>query len=296
MADPRMVRLSVDGVPLEAHVGSRLIDVLIAAKVEIPHVCYLPVLGPIQTCDTCIVSVNQSLVRACATTIASDMQVVTHGPDLSLRQTEAMQRILANHRLYCTVCDNNNGDCVVHNTMELLKLEHQSIPYNPKPYPPTDDSNPFYRYDVNQCILCGRCVEACQNLEVNETLSIDWSLPRPRVIWDDHQAIADSSCVSCGHCVSVCPCNALMEKSMIGEAGFLTGQQNKDFSTNQGGIEGVVKADQRVKQKCQDDRGDEAEEDFSSRHQDKCCGQHDAGQSAQGSGKAAAHCRQKVGF
>ena len=242
MADPRMVRLLVDGVALEAHVGSRLIDVLIAAKVEIPHVCYLPVLGPIQTCDTCIVSVNQSLVRACAATIASDMQVVTQGPDLSLRQTEAMQRILANHRLYCTVCDNNNGDCVVHNTTELLKLEHQSIPYSPKPYPPIDDSNPFYRYDVNQCILCGRCVEACQDLEVNETLSIDWSLPRPRVIWDDHQAIADSSCVSCGHCVSVCPCNALMEKSMIGEAGFLTGLKPSTLDPMIELVEGVEPA------------------------------------------------------
>lgn len=136
-----------------------------------------------------------------------------------------MQQILHNHQLYCTVCDNNNGDCVVHNTTELLQIEHQTIPYEPKPYPAIDDSNPFYRYDVNQCILCGRCVEACQDLEVNETLTIDWSLDRPRVVWDDHQPIGESSCVSCGHCVTVCPCNALMEKSMLGEAGFLTAIQ-----------------------------------------------------------------------
>jgi formate dehydrogenase major subunit len=66
-------------------------------------------------------------------------------------------------------------------------------------------------------------VEACQNLQVNETLSIDWEAERPRVIWDNGVPINESSCVSCGHCVTVCPCNALMEKSMLGEAGYLTG-------------------------------------------------------------------------
>ena len=84
-------------------------------------------------------------------------------------------------------------------------------------------SNPFYRYDPDQCILCGRCVEACQNVQVNETLSIRWEDPHPRVLWDGGEQIGGSSCVSCGHCVTVCPCNALMEKSMLGQAGYFTG-------------------------------------------------------------------------
>ncbi len=219
----KRVTLTVNGEEREAPKGARLIDVLLDQGNAVPHVCYLPVLGPIQTCDTCIVSVNGEFVRACAETVREGMTVDTVSRAVKEREEEAMQRILGNHRLYCTVCDNNNQDCVVHNTTELLHLEHQTIPYTPKPYPPIDDSNPFYQYDVNQCILCGRCVEACQDLEVNETLSIDWSLDRPRVVWDDHKPIGESSCVSCGHCVTVCPCNALMEKSMLGEAGFLTG-------------------------------------------------------------------------
>ena len=123
--------------------------------------------------------------------------------------------------LYCTVCDNNNGNCTVHNTTKLLAVEHQQIPFKPKPYE-VDNTNPFYRYDPDQCILCGRCVEACQNVQVNETLSINWEDPNPRVLWDGGSAIGESSCVSCGHCVTVCPCNALMEKSMLGHAGFFT--------------------------------------------------------------------------
>ncbi|MGC2496948.1 MAG: 4Fe-4S binding protein, partial [Acidobacteriaceae bacterium] len=89
--------------------------------------------------------------------------------------------------LYCTVCDNNNGDCEVHNTTKLLAVEHQNIPFQPKPYE-IDQSNPFYRYDPSQCILCGRCVEACQNVEVDETLSINWEDPNPRVVWDGGRA------------------------------------------------------------------------------------------------------------
>ena len=104
----------------------------------------------------------------------------------------------------------------------MLGVEHQSIPFKTKPYE-VDNTNPFYRYDPDQCILCGRCVEACQNLEVNETLSIRWEDPHPRVLWDGGATIGESSCVSCGHCVTVCPCNALMEKSMLHHAGFMTG-------------------------------------------------------------------------
>jgi formate dehydrogenase major subunit len=104
----------------------------------------------------------------------------------------------------------------------LLGINHQHYPFQSKPYE-VDDSNPFYRYDPNQCILCGRCVAACQDLQVNETLSIRWEDPHPRVLWDNGAPIGESSCVSCGHCVTVCPCNALMEKTMLGHAGFLTG-------------------------------------------------------------------------
>ncbi len=103
----------------------------------------------------------------------------------------------------------------------MLAVEHQEIPYKPKPYA-VDNSNPFYRYDPDQCILCGRCVEACQNVQVNETLSIRWEDEHPRVLWDGGAPVGESSCVSCGHCVTVCPCNALMETSMLGEAGYFT--------------------------------------------------------------------------
>ncbi len=217
--------INVNGEQIHAFAGERLIDALKrtldGTKSEVPHVCYLPQLRPIQTCDTCMVEVNGQLVRACGTIVEANARIVTESTRARDAQREAFDRILGNHLLYCTVCDNNNGNCTVHNTTALLEVVHQEHPYTTKPYE-KDETNPFYRYDPDQCILCGRCVEACQNYQVNETLSINWEDPHPRVQWDHGHAIAGSSCVSCGHCITVCPCNALMEKSMLGQAGYLT--------------------------------------------------------------------------
>src|SRR5712691_3783861 len=216
-----MVRIASDDTELEVQEGERLVDAINRAGLQLSQVCYHPQLGPIQTCDTCIVEIDGRLVRACSTSVSTGIMVKTTTPTATAARAEAFDRILRNHELYCTVCDNNNGNCTVHNTTKLLGVEHQRYPFEPKPYE-VDNSNPFYRYDPGQCILCGRCVEACQNLEVNETLSIRWEDAHPRVLWDGGTPIGESSCVSCGHCITVCPCNALMEKSMLGEVGYLT--------------------------------------------------------------------------
>jgi formate dehydrogenase major subunit len=188
---------------------------------SVPQLCYLEQMGPIQTCDTCMVEVDGHLVRACATVVRPGMKIFAESARADRAQREAMDRVLQNHDLYCTVCDNNNGNCTIHNAVGEMHVVHQARPFLHKPYD-QDHSNPFYRYDPDQCILCGRCVEACQDVQVNETLSIDWTSKHPRVLWDGGEQIAGSSCVSCGHCVTVCPCNALMEKSMLQRAGMLT--------------------------------------------------------------------------
>lgn len=221
-------KIKINEVEYDVSPDTMIIEVLNEHHIEHPQICYLPEVDPIETCDTCIVEANGELVRACSTKVQPQMEINLQSTQAKASQTEAMDRILANHLLYCTVCDNNNGNCKVHNTVDMMGIEHQKYPYTPKvDTSEVDMSHPFYRYDPNQCIACGQCVEVCQNLQVNETLSIDWEADRPRVIWDDGVPINESSCVSCGHCVTVCPCNALMEKSMIGNAGFMTGMESE---------------------------------------------------------------------
>src|SRR5260370_20129453 len=150
------VRITLDGVEIPAITGEPLVEAInrTLPQRHLPQVCYLPQMGPIETCDTCMVEVDGKLVRACATQVTAGMKVMTESGRADAAQREAFDRILQNHELYCTVCDNNNGNCTVHNTTEHLDVKHQARPFSNKPYP-QDHSNPFYRYDPDQCILCG---------------------------------------------------------------------------------------------------------------------------------------------
>ncbi|WP_243647113.1 formate dehydrogenase subunit alpha [Scopulibacillus darangshiensis] len=214
--------ITIDGQEYLADQGQNLLELIKNSGIDLPSVCYHENLGPIQTCDTCLVEVDGKMERACGVTAKAGMSVRTNTDEAFEARRLGMNRILVNHELYCTVCDYNNGNCEIHNTVKSMSIEHQDRPFEHKPYE-EDYTGPFYRYDPDQCILCGRCVEACQNVEVNETLSIDWSLDQPRVVWDGGTSIDESSCVNCGQCSTVCPCNAMMEKGMVGEAGYMTG-------------------------------------------------------------------------
>ncbi|GGF45490.1 putative oxidoreductase YjgC [Marmoricola endophyticus] len=219
----RHVTVRVDGRDLTAVEGRPLIEALVSrdgTPGTFPSVCYHPALGAIQTCDTCAVEIDGEVVRACATPATDGLEVGLGGASADARE-QAGQRLVRKHTLYCTVCDHNDGACTLKKGVEATGLTHETIGFEPKPYE-VDDSHPFYRYDPDQCILCGRCVEACQDVQVTETLSIDWGSDDPRVLWDGGVPAGESSCVSCGHCVSVCPCNALMEKSMLGKHGLMT--------------------------------------------------------------------------
>ncbi|VYU80289.1 formate dehydrogenase subunit alpha [Metakosakonia massiliensis] len=213
--------IEFDGELLLGKAGQPLIDFLQEHGKKLPHICYHEALQPLETCDVCWVEYEGKLVRGCTLTTEEGMEIVSRSAIARSAQEEGMDRVLNRHELYCTVCEHNTGDCTLHNTVADMHMPIQFYPWQPKPYA-KDTSNPFYTYDPDQCILCGRCVEACQNVEVNETLSIDYTSEHPRVLWDGGEKIAGSSCVSCGHCVTVCPCNALLEKTMQPDAGPFT--------------------------------------------------------------------------
>src|SRR5476649_2477001 len=136
------IKLTLDGRAVEAKADELLIDLLLRRDAKVPCVCYHEQLGPIQTCDTCLVEVNGQLARACATPIAAGLIIQTKTSRADAAQREAFDRLLKDHMLYCTVCDNNNGNCQIHNTTKMLEVEHQKIPYTPKPYE-VDATNPF---------------------------------------------------------------------------------------------------------------------------------------------------------
>src|SRR5712671_5920493 len=127
-----MVSVTIDDRMQQAEAGELIVDLIGRMGGTIPHVCYHQQLGPVQTCDTCMVEVDGRLARACATPVAEGMTIATASSKAKSAQVEAFDQILSNHLLYCTVCDNNNGNCTVHNTTKLLAIEHQQIPFRSK--------------------------------------------------------------------------------------------------------------------------------------------------------------------
>ena len=104
-------RITIDGAEVPAHSGALLIEVInlhreAVKQRPLPQVCYVPQIGPIESCDTCIVQVDGTLARACGTQITAGMNIVTTSDLVDVAQREAFDRILQNHDLYCTVCDN----------------------------------------------------------------------------------------------------------------------------------------------------------------------------------------------
>jgi len=171
-----------DGKPLIGPADMPLIPFLEHCNVKLPHVCYHPALDPLQTCDVCWVESEGELVRGCTLRSREGMVINSANEPARAAREEGMDRLLAKHELYCTVCEHNTGDCTLHNTVVDMHIPIQRYAFERKPYV-KDHSNPFYTYDPDQCILCGRCVDACQNVEVNETLSIDYTMEHPRVLW-----------------------------------------------------------------------------------------------------------------
>jgi formate dehydrogenase major subunit len=102
------VKISIDGKAVEVNEGDLLIEAILREQ-QIPHVCYhSEFMGPIQTCDTCLVEVNGQLARACGTRVSAGMKVVAESDRARKARSDAFDVILGNHMLYCTVCDNNN--------------------------------------------------------------------------------------------------------------------------------------------------------------------------------------------
>ena len=111
------IQVNINKKTYEVLSESTILEILNQNQINHPQICYVPEVDPIQTCDTCIVEVDGKLQRSCSTVALDGMNILLASPRAKEAQTEAMDRILENHLLYCTVCDNNNGNCKLHNTV-----------------------------------------------------------------------------------------------------------------------------------------------------------------------------------
>jgi len=209
------VTITLDGREVSGHSGMTILELARESGIDIPTLCYDPHLTSIGACRICLVENEQTgvLVASCVTPIASGMIINTHSPRVIEHRKNIVKLLLASHPDSCLVCDKGNR-CQLRqlaSDMGIGLVEFQRIPQMAT----IEEVNPFIERDLSKCILCAKCIRACQELVVEG--AIDY-LRRgfanvPATL--NNLPLEDSECTFCGTCVALCPTGALTEKERV---------------------------------------------------------------------------------
>jgi predicted molibdopterin-dependent oxidoreductase YjgC len=210
MASQELVSLTVDGQPVEAQPGATLLDVLRGLGKRIPTLCHDPRLTPYGGCRLCVVMRRDGrggLVPSCSTPALSGMVVESGTPEVIEARRYQLRLLLLNHRLECPVCE-RHGDCRLQDLMYEYGVPEERFPFD-RVLVPRDEASPLIVRDNEKCILCGKCVRLCDEVQGVAEIGIV-SRGLKAHVTTSHGAPLD--CEFCGQCVDACPVGALVAR------------------------------------------------------------------------------------
>lgn len=213
MATLDPIEVMVDGHPVTALPGTRLLDVLRGLGLRIPTLCHDDRLTPYGGCRLCVVTRRDGrggLVLACSTPVLPGMVIETHTPEVVEARRQQLQLLLLNHRLECPICD-RRGDCRLQELMFEHGVSEQPYPFE-RPLIPRDESSPVITRDPEKCILCGKCVRLCDEVQGVAAIGIVHRGLQARVTTLLDRPL---DCEFCGQCVNNCPVSALVARPYL---------------------------------------------------------------------------------
>lgn len=210
-----MVSLVIDGKKVNVESSTTILQASQKAGIHIPTLCHDPRLDPSGACRMCVVEVNglRSLAASCTTPVSEGMQVSTRSESVIHARKVNLELIWSNHPNDCLTCD-KTGECKLQNLMYEYRVNTSRFGDGNPPSKP-DDSDPAIYRDMNKCILCGKCVRICDEVQDQHIWTFSNRGMQTSVTTAFGKSLKDSGCVFCGHCVSVCPVGALMDKPAI---------------------------------------------------------------------------------
>ena len=212
------ITLDIDGNSISVPEGTSVLRAAALYNINIPKLCATDSLEPFGSCRLCAVQIEgrRGYPAACTTPVSEGMQVVTQNTKLAKLRRNVMELYISDHPLDCLTCP-ANGDCELQDMAGAVGLREVRYGFNGSNHldAPTDDSNPYFSFDASKCIVCSRCVRACEEVQGTFALTIDGRGFDSKVSAGVNQDFIDSDCVSCGACVQACPTSTLMEKSVI---------------------------------------------------------------------------------
>jgi NADH-quinone oxidoreductase subunit G/NADP-reducing hydrogenase subunit HndD len=212
-----MITLEVNGCAIQAEKDEMLLTALRRAGIRVPTLCHLDGLPASGACRMCVVEVQgqRGLVPSCAFPAADGMKVQTHSPRAIQARKTIVELLLANHPDDCLYCV-RNGTCQLQHLAEDLGVRQRRYAGD-KSRHFLDTSSPSICRDPAKCILCGKCVRVCEEVQGVAAIDFIGRGSRAKVGAAFDEGLNVSTCINCGQCVVVCPTGALSEKSHIQE-------------------------------------------------------------------------------
>jgi len=225
----KKVNLTIDGKPVEAKAGEKLLFAALDAGFYIPNLCAMRGVKPQAGCRLCFVEIEgrSRPVTACTEEVAEGMVVTTDSERIRRLQRTALDLLLASHPIECKTCP-ANGKCELQKAASFLKVKLRQKRFRDKVrHLPVDDSHPDITINPNKCVVCGKCIWAC--VEHKGIGAINWAYRGDRTtisaFGGDH--LADTRCNGDGLCADVCPVGAIYRKQDVPAAGGKAARRKK---------------------------------------------------------------------
>lgn len=225
----KTITLTIDGATIEVPEGTSVMRASMEAGIKVPKLCATDMVDAFGSCRLCLVEIEgrNGTPASCTTPVSEGMVVHTQTGRLKDIRRGVMELYISDHPLDCLTCA-ANGDCELQDMAGAVGLRDVRYGYegenhvktrqngeaNPR-FMAKDESNPYFTYDPSKCIVCSRCVRACEEVQGTFALTIEGRGFESRVSPGMHESFMNSECVSCGACVQACPTATLQEKSVI---------------------------------------------------------------------------------
>lgn len=213
-----LITLEIDGISVTVPKGTSVMRASIESGTNVPKLCATDSLESFGSCRLCVVEIEgrRGFPASCTTPAENGMKVRTQSPKLQSLRKGVMELYISDHPLDCLTCP-TNGNCELQTMAGAVGLREVRYGYEGKNHLDLkkDESNPYFTYDASKCIVCNRCVRACEETQGQFALTISGRGFESRVSAGQNESFMDSECVSCGSCVQACPTATLTEKSLI---------------------------------------------------------------------------------